>query len=244
MTTMFRPTWLMIKQHNKTGFKYFCKTMCYDPIQYLGSGTVWRRHLRKHGKDVTTIWHQLFTSEKELVEFATKFSIENNIVEAKDDNGNKLWANLIPENGLDGGYPGIPLSAQQRERLCDEWLVSLPSGEEIVITNMLEFCKQHGLNPSTMSAVARGYRGHHKSYKCRKLTNNRDVVYEYKEYVYMTAEEKSKINSESVKKAKERLALPKIEYDEVVYYSMKKAMKETGLSRYLLVKNGKLLRNN
>lgn len=218
--------------------------MCYDPIQYLGSGTLWRRHLRKHGKDVTTIWHQLFTSEKELVEFATKFSIENNIVEAKDDNGNKLWANLIPENGLDGGYPGIPLSDQQKERLCDEWLVSLPSGEEIVIKNMLEFCRQHDLNPSTMSAVARGYRGQHKNYKCRKLTNNRDVVYEYKEYVYMTAEEKSKINSESVKKAKERLALPKIEYDGVVYYSMEKAMKETGLSRYLLVKNGKLLRNN
>jgi hypothetical protein len=96
-----------------------------------------------------------------------------------------------------------------------------------------------------MSSIARGEKaGHHKGYKCKKLTNNRNVKYEYKEYRYKSDEEKKKINSDAVKKAKELNATPKIEYDGIVYTSLIKAIEATGLSRYLLIKNGKLLRNN
>ena len=43
--------------------------------------------------------------------------------------------------------------------------------------------------------VSKGKRNHYKGYKCRKLTNNRNVEYEYKEPPpYLTAEEKKKIN--------------------------------------------------
>ena len=98
MTIYFKPTWLMIKQHNQTGLKYFCKTVKQDPLKYNGSGKRWLNHLKVHGNDVSTIWCQLFESKDELTQYALAFSTENNIVESKD------WANLCFENGTDGGY--------------------------------------------------------------------------------------------------------------------------------------------
>lgn len=98
----FHPTWLMIKQHKTTGLLYFCKTTKFDPIKYLGSGKYWKRHLKEHGTDVDTIWCELFTDVETLVEFAISFSETNDIVKAKDVNGNKIWANLEFENGLSG----------------------------------------------------------------------------------------------------------------------------------------------
>jgi len=83
-------------QHNKTGLKYFGKTIRKDPIKYQGSGTYWTNHLNVHGNDVTTIWCQLFTDKSELTKFAMKFSNDNNIVESTE------WANLQYEDGLSG----------------------------------------------------------------------------------------------------------------------------------------------
>ena len=111
----FRPTWLYIKQHNKTGLKYFGKTV-HDVFRYAGSGLVWTRHLRKHGKDVTTLWGQLFTDRDSISKFALNFSKENNIVESTE------WANLKPEDGLDGGNmkgvnKGVVRTAAMKEHL-------------------------------------------------------------------------------------------------------------------------------
>ena len=106
----FSPTYLYIKKHNDTGLKYFGKTVKSDPVKYKGSGKLWTRHLKAHGNNVTTIWFQLFNNEKDLVEFATKFSKENNIVESKE------WANLKPEDGLwGGGVKGIKLKPRSEE---------------------------------------------------------------------------------------------------------------------------------
>lgn len=96
---VFIPTYLYIKQHSITGKLYFGKT--FDkrgPIKYPGSGTIWKRHIKKHSKEhVVTLWFYLFESKEELIEFALKFSNEMNIVNSDQ------WLNLIPENGL-GGY--------------------------------------------------------------------------------------------------------------------------------------------
>lgn len=93
-----KPTYLYIKEHTKTGLKYFGKTYKEHPEEYLGSGKYWKKHIKKHGEEfVTTTWYKLFTDENELIEYANKFSVENNIVESVE------WANLKIENGLDGG---------------------------------------------------------------------------------------------------------------------------------------------
>lgn len=140
---------------------------------------------------------------------------------------------------------GKAMKDEHKLKLADEWEVTTPANEVLLITNMLEFCRRYKLNASAMSAVARGDRRHYKRYKCRKLTNNRNIVYEYKEPApYLTAEEKKKINSEAVKKSKRQKAIPKIIYNGITYTSLVEAMDATQLSRFLLVKNGELLRNN
>ena len=238
----FTATWLMIKQHKATGLKYFCKTSLYDPVKYLGSGTYWTRHLAEHGSEVETLWYQLFEDKDAIMTYALSFSAENNIVDAVDENGRKIWANLIPENGIDGGgNRGMAPSDEVRNKLSDTWEVTNPDGTTVIITNMMQFCKERNLNPSAMSALARGKRGSFKGYKCKKLTNNRNVEYNYKEYEYLSKEEKSKINSEAVKEAKRKLATPFIEYDGAIYNSIAEASETTGKSYYLITKYGRRL---
>lgn len=98
----FRPTWLYIKRHKLTGLKYFGKfiqSKRYNKVEsYPGSGKYWSSHYKLHGKEyIETIWSMYFTNIEELTEFALAFSELFDIVESDD------WANLKPENGLDGG---------------------------------------------------------------------------------------------------------------------------------------------
>lgn len=109
------PTYLYIKQHSVTGLKYFGKTTKEDPIKYLGSGIYWKRHIKKYGIEfVETIWHQLFTNKNVLMEYASNFSIKNNIVESDE------WANLKSENGLDGGMEKGWWSEEQLKHNSDK----------------------------------------------------------------------------------------------------------------------------
>lgn len=88
--------YLYIKQHNITKLKYFGKTT-RNPYTYNGSGKYWKRHISKHGLDISTLCVYEFNDKNECSKFALKFSFENNIVESND------WANMKPENGSDGG---------------------------------------------------------------------------------------------------------------------------------------------
>jgi NUMOD3 motif len=92
----FLPTYLYIKTHNITRLKYFGKTS-KDPYKYRGSGKHWLAHIKKHGNDVSTEILGYYTTKEECQQVAAEFSIRHNIVESKE------WANLILENGLDGG---------------------------------------------------------------------------------------------------------------------------------------------
>lgn len=92
--------YLYIKLHTKTGLKYFGKTVKRDPYVYLGSGLHWKRHLKLHGKEyVRTLQVWAFDDLTRCSAFALKFSSDNNIVLSD------TWANIIPENGMDGGSP-------------------------------------------------------------------------------------------------------------------------------------------
>ena len=111
----------------------------------------------------------------------------------------------------------------------DTWEIVTPSGDIIVRENMLEFCKEHDLNPSAMSAVARGIRRIHKGYTCKKLTNNRNVQYEYTEW-------KSKGHSSKARYGKDNGFARSIVIDGIEYDSMREASAATGLSMYKLRK--------
>lgn len=93
----FKPTYLYIKQHSITGLKYFGKTTKNNPHKYNGSGKYWTKHLKKHGKQVNTLWVKLFTDINQLVSTALTLSDLYDITESD------YWANFKPENGLDGG---------------------------------------------------------------------------------------------------------------------------------------------
>ncbi len=192
-----KTTYLYIKQHSITGLKYFGKTTKDDPTKYLGSGIHWKRHIKKHGiEHVKTLWYQSFDNEESLVEYATKFSQQNNIVESKE------WANLKGENGLDGGFDkgwwteehleknrqkakerwangvydreklrlsriGFKQPQSQKDtlsrKLSKEWSITSPTGEQMVIKNLLQFCKDNKLDQGNLS------RGTHKGWKASKL---------------------------------------------------------------------------
>lgn len=111
--TPITPTYLYIKQHSITGLKYFGKTCRKDPYTYNGSGKHWARHIKKHGKEyIITLWVSDLYYDTSIVEPALHFSEENNIVKSTD------WANLKPENGLDGGWSITgPLSAETRAKI-------------------------------------------------------------------------------------------------------------------------------
>jgi hypothetical protein len=245
----------------KTGSKYLGSHKGTVDDGYIGSGKAFLKALKRHGVSSFTreilefVEHetdifkreQYYLDERQCATSRKYYNISPTAGGGDSGAGDKISKTnkLLFATGKRVARKGIPLSKEQKEKLCDEWLVVFPDGQEIIIKNMLEFCKQHNLNPSRMSSIARGEKaGHHKGYKCKKLTNNRNVKYEYKEYRYKSDEEKKKINSDAVKKAKELNATPKIEYDGIVYTSLIKAIEATGLSRYLLIKNGKLLRNN
>jgi hypothetical protein len=95
--TPITPTYLYIKQHSITKKKYFGKTSNLDPYTYNGSGVYWTNHIKVHGiEHIVTLWVSEVYTDTSIVEVALKFSIENDIVNSDE------WANLIPENGLDG----------------------------------------------------------------------------------------------------------------------------------------------
>lgn len=104
--------YLYIKHCNHCDLKYFGKTTKDDPYKYIGSGTHWLRHLKKHGKEhIVTDWVKSFESQEECTKFALLFSKENDIVNSKN------WANLCEENGKDGGIIGRKLPKSVKEKI-------------------------------------------------------------------------------------------------------------------------------
>lgn len=106
---------LYIKTHNKTGLKYFGKTIKKDIEKYTGSGKYWKNHIHAHGYDVTTEIYAQFEEEcDDLINTALYFSESNNIVNSKE------WANLIPENGL-GGFEACNNRQKHLRKVDPEW---------------------------------------------------------------------------------------------------------------------------
>lgn len=104
--------YLYLKQCNHCGLKYFGRTEKKDPIKYLGSGKLWRAHIKKHGKhNVNTISLWEFNTQENCTNFALEYSKSYNIVESNE------YANLCIEDGLHLGAQG--LSEQSRKKLSN-----------------------------------------------------------------------------------------------------------------------------
>ncbi len=96
--------YLYVKTHKITGLKYLGYTK-RNPYTYLGSGSYWNDHLRIHGNHIDTEV-LLETDSKDTIKSTGRYySNLWDVVNAKDESGKKLWANLKPEEGTGGSIP-------------------------------------------------------------------------------------------------------------------------------------------
>ena len=91
--------YLYTKTHRKTGLNYLGKTT-QDPQKYKGSGTIWMRHIKKHGYDVDTVVLKECATNEEVKTWGLYYSNLWNVVESKE------WANIKPEAGEGGSKSG------------------------------------------------------------------------------------------------------------------------------------------
>jgi len=156
--------YLYLKTHNKTGFKYLGKTVS-NPETYKGSGKIWRRHLNKHGDDVSTQILAVCQTKNELREAGLYYSALWNIVESTE------FANLMPEMG-DGGATRVgfkhpeetleklrqPKNDTKNMKLAQQRLASVKSEEQ----------KKWHANPANLNKKITQITNHCHSEKARK----------------------------------------------------------------------------
>lgn len=87
--------YLYVKTHNKTGLKYLGQTH-RDPYTYLGSGTRWLNHIRKHGNDISTYILLETECKTKLKVAGLQYSELFNVV------ADYSWANIVEEKGTGG----------------------------------------------------------------------------------------------------------------------------------------------
>jgi hypothetical protein len=101
-----KPARLYIKQCPHCGLKYFGKHTGQNIEGYPGSGTFWTKHLNEHNVEPIHLWNSDWYYDTSIKRFALKFSSINKIVESNE------WANLIPEDGLRGGWDLINMTGR------------------------------------------------------------------------------------------------------------------------------------
>jgi len=154
------PIYLYLKTHIKTGLKYLGKTISSDPNLYQGSGTVWKRHIKKHGYDVTTDVLLETNDPKKLKEVGIYYSNLWNIVESKE------FANIVPEMG-DGG--AMPWSDESRQKLS-----KTNKGKKHTDKSKKNYSKAQQKQAEHLSKKLKEYLSIPENYekRCKQLTSN------------------------------------------------------------------------
>jgi hypothetical protein len=91
--------YLLVKEHAYTGLKYLCKRVASsfsECEKYKGSGTYWRKHLKKHGNNVKTTCLFVTEDKEEFRKVAKSYSLIFNVANSNN------WANLCDEEGQGG----------------------------------------------------------------------------------------------------------------------------------------------
>ena len=113
------------------GLKYLGKTT-KNPFAYLGSGKIWKRHIKKHNLTINDIRTEIILETNdvnELIEKGLELSLLYNVVESKE------WANLREESG-DGGdtskfidFTNPVFHNSERSKHLNEWLKNVSEDE-------------------------------------------------------------------------------------------------------------------
>lgn len=137
---------------------------------------------------------------------------------------------LYGTKGKQSYWKGKTIPQKVVEKLSNEWEVTHPNGRIEIIKNMQEFCRTNKLNPSTMSAVARGKRSHHKGYSCKILLSKRDKTYIHRPFT------STRDNSVYSRPGKLNHNSKPISYKGKDYECIAHALKELGVYYYKLKK--------
>lgn len=143
--------YLYVKTHKVTGLKYLGKTN-QDPHKYPGSGVYWSRHLKEHGDEVDTeVLHECQTND-EIRELGLRYSNLWDVVNAVDEHGRKIWANLKPEEGDGGRSPDDVLEAA-RQRCLTNNPIHFPGIKEKSQRRTLEAMKDPTIRKKMMDGI-------------------------------------------------------------------------------------------
>jgi hypothetical protein len=141
------------KRHKKTGLLYLGYTT-REPYSYPGSGIYWTDHLAEHGDDVETTILLETTEHSEVAERGLYYSVLWDVVNARDSNGKKIWANLKPETGQGGAMSEESLDKMMSHpRPYDKRVSCLVCRCEVGYPN---FIRSHGDNCGTLKGTSAG----------------------------------------------------------------------------------------
>lgn len=148
----FKPTYLYIKQHRKTGMLYLGITV-RNVEKYIGSGLYWKRHVKEHGRDIDTVWYCLFLDYESLNEAALLLSQTMDIVKSEK------WANLTEETGTKPGMTKEKYREWVKNKTAEELSEIYSKKANIGVKNGMYGVHRHGtLNPRHGAAVAESTR--------------------------------------------------------------------------------------
>lgn len=150
--------YLCVKTHKTTGVKYLCQTKKKDPYSYLGSGTYWLLHLKKHGKNIDTEILRECSSNEEVKFWGQHYSDLWNIVDSP------YWANLKPELGQGGWSTGGPKFGIQNGRYDHTIYKFKHTSGLIESCTRQDFIKSHEVDSGHLHRVIKGQLRSHKGW--------------------------------------------------------------------------------
>jgi len=241
-----KTTYLYIKESPK-GLKYLGKTE-QNPETYLGSGTRWLNHIKKHkikSEDIkTTILFE--TNDKILLkEMGLYYSQFYNVVDSID------WANLKPESGDGGG--GLK-SEDEKNRISyamkNKDHSHLQTPEVVQKRNeKLKGRKMPACKEETKLLLSKMFKGINRVHNTEESYQKAIKTKEKNGTLLLSEDTKDKIrntllghpvSNETIEKRRSNNGKnKKVLVDGVVYQSIAEAERLLNKSRYLLRKNHK-----